>query len=192
MPQIVAAVRWRRLRGDIVSEVSRSGELWTDIGKAHSITTLEASNNSAEIAGLLSRRLVQLLRERSGRGPVRAETHWAGADALVTLFSGGYTKAESTLRNHGRIGTARAYRQALLDALQADARALVEQATGRTVSAFLSCTHHEPDVTAVIFLLEPLGGSDSDEAGMRGAGSAAAPRTTFPPSDGDGPPPHAA
>lgn len=123
----------------------------------------------------LSRGLVQLLRHRAGRGPTQAKAFWAGDDALLALFGGGYTKAEQTLWNQGRSDTAVAYRHAVLGALEDDMRAVVEAAVDRPVIAVMATAHHDPDVMAVVFLLEPLGGSDSTDAGLRGAGDSPAP-----------------
>jgi hypothetical protein len=58
----------------------------------------------------LSRGLVQLFRLRAGRGATQAKSFWAGDDALLVLFEGGYTKAEKTLWDQGRLDTAAAYR----------------------------------------------------------------------------------
>ena len=123
----------------------------------------------------LSRGLVQLFRHRAGRGPTQAKSFWAGDDALLVLFGGGYTKAEKTLWDQGRPDTAVAYRHAVLDALQGDMREVVEEALGRAVIAVLASAHHDPDVMAAVFLLEPLGGSGSGEAGRWGAGDEPAP-----------------
>jgi uncharacterized protein YbcI len=123
----------------------------------------------------LSRGLVQLFRHRAGRGPTQAKSFWAGDDALLVLFGGGYTKAEKTLWDQGRPDTAVAYRQAVLYALEDDMRAVVEESSGRAVAAVLSSAHHEPDVMAAVFLLEPLGGSGSGEARRWGAGEPPAP-----------------
>jgi pimeloyl-ACP methyl ester carboxylesterase len=71
------------------------------------------------------------------------------------LFGGGYTKAEQTLWDHGRPDTAAAYRLAVLDALEVDMRDVVERSVGRSVTAVLAAAHHDPDVIAAVFLLEP-------------------------------------
>jgi hypothetical protein len=123
----------------------------------------------------LSRGLVQLFRHRAGRGPTQAKSFWAGDDTLLVLFGGGYTKAEKTLWDQGRPGTAVAYRHAVLDALEGDMRGVVESALDRPVLAVLAAAHHDPDVMAAVFLLEPLGGSGSGEAGRWGAGDEPAP-----------------
>ena len=69
-----------------------------------------------------------------------------------------------------RPDTALAYRQAVLEALEDDMRSVVEAAVGRSVDAVLLTARHDPDVMAVVFLLEPLGGSGSAEVGRWGAG----------------------
>jgi hypothetical protein len=122
----------------------------------------------------MSRGLVQLFRHRAGRGPTKARSYWAGDDALLVLFGGGYTKAEKTLWSLGRPDTALAYRQAVLGTLEGDMRGVVETSVGRTVTAVLAAVHHEPDVMAAVFLLEPLGGRGSAESGRWGAGESPA------------------
>jgi Na+-translocating membrane potential-generating system MpsC-like protein len=86
------------------------------------------------------------------------------------VFEGGYTKAEQTLWGRGRPDTALAYRRAVLDALDADLHRIVEEAVDRRVRVILSSAQHEPDVMAIVFLLEPEGsaaGADGDGAGPR-------------------------
>jgi hypothetical protein len=126
-------------------------------------------NDSAALAAL-SRGLVQLFRHRAGRGPTQAKAYWTGDDALLMLFGEGFTKAEKTLWNQGRPDTARAYRRAVLDALECDMREVVETTLQRSVTAVMTAAHHDPDVMAAVFLLEPLGGSGSSDAGRWGAG----------------------
>ena len=139
----------------------------------------DASEQRQEL-GTLSRRLVQLMRFRAGRGPTEARCFWAGADALLVLFVGGFTKAERTLLDHGRTHMALAYRHAVQGALEQEMSAEVEQVTGRTVSAAMGCAHQEPDVVAQIFLLEPLGGSGDPVEEVWGAGHSPAPHDVSP------------
>jgi hypothetical protein len=127
----------------------------------------------------VARGLVQLLAHRAGRGPTHAKALWAGEDTVLVLFGGGYTKAEQTLWAYKRPEAALAYRQAVLDALEDDMRNVLEAQTGRSVSAVLACARYEPEVMAVVFLLEPLGGSGSLDAGLCGAGGEPAPHDTF-------------
>lgn len=123
-----------------------------------------------EVLGLLSRRLVQLLRHRAGRGPTQAKGFWAGDDVVLVLFGGGFTKAEKTLWDHGRAQTALAYRHCVQETLEDAMSHEVEAVTGRHVTAVLSCARQEPDVMAEIFLLEPHGDRGSAGAGDWDAG----------------------
>jgi uncharacterized protein YbcI len=148
------------------------------------MATLPATQLSAPPAhthslAALSRGLVQLFRHRAGRGPTRAKSFWAGEDAMLVLFGGGYTKAEKTIWEQGRPDTAVAYRHAVLEALEDEMRDVVERALGRAVVAVLATAHHDPDVMAAVFLLEPLGGSGSAEVGQWGADDESAPHPPF-------------
>jgi hypothetical protein len=145
------------------------------------VTQLSAPATRRPSLASISRGLVQLFRHRAGRGPTQAKSFWAGDDALLVLFGGGYTKAEKTLWDQGRPDTALAYRHAVFDALEGDMRKVVETAVGRRVDAVLVSAHHDPDVMAAVFLLEPLGGSGSAEVGRWGAGDEPAPH---PPLNG--------
>jgi Na+-translocating membrane potential-generating system (MpsC) len=71
------------------------------------------------------------------------------------IFGGGYTQAEKTLWEQGRPETAAEYRRAVMEALEDDMREVVERSLGRRVSAVLAAAHHDPDVMAAVFLLEP-------------------------------------
>jgi hypothetical protein len=143
----------------------------TSLPAAH----LESVRPDTHSLAVLSRGLVQLFRHRAGRGPTQAKSFWAGDDALLVLFGGGYTKAEKTLWDQGRFDTAVAYRHVVLEALEDDMRTVVQTSVGRAVVAVLASAHHDPDVMAAVFLLEPLGGSGSAEAGRWGAGDEPAP-----------------
>ena len=140
------------------------------------------SNSSAELStrrarahplAELSRGLVHLFRQRAGRGPTEARAFWAGDDAVLVLLGGGYTKAEQTLARQGRPEPALAYRQAVLATLEDEMRAALEASLGRRVEVVMGAAYHDPDVMAVVFLLEPLGGSGS--AGRWGTGEEPVP-----------------
>jgi uncharacterized protein YbcI len=114
----------------------------------------EASERTSnEALGALSRSLVQVLRHDAGRGPTQAKSHWAGGDAVMVLFGGGFTRAEQTLWSKGRHEAAREYRNAIQDAVRERMCAEVERHLGRRVVASMSAFHHEPDLIAEIFVL---------------------------------------
>jgi uncharacterized protein YbcI len=115
-----------------------------------------ARPGGGELLASISRRIVQLLARRAGKGPTKCKTHWAGSDMLVVVLGGGYTEAERTLYERGRAEDVRAYRTAIQDALAEDMAGEVKELTGRDVVAFMSTSHQDPDLLVEIFVLEPL------------------------------------
>jgi uncharacterized protein YbcI len=104
----------------------------------------------------LSRELVHLLRERGGRGPTQAKTYWLGEDALIVIFGDCFTQAEKTLWQAGAAEAADRYRRTVHEVLAPEMRSVVAEATSRTVIAEMGCSHHDPDLMAEIFMLEPV------------------------------------
>jgi uncharacterized protein YbcI len=96
------------------------------------------------VAEQISRGIVRLHSQYYGRGPTKAKTHLDG-NLVAVVLEETFTKAERTLVDRGE-----------KDAVQQigeEFTAIVEQATGRTVKAFLSETNLEEDVAVEIFLL---------------------------------------
>jgi uncharacterized protein YbcI len=108
-----------------------------------------------ELLASISRRIVQLLARHAGKGPTRCKTHWAGPDMLVVVLGGAYTEAERTLFERGRAEAVRAYRSAIQEVLREDMTREVEELTGRSVAAFMSTSHQDPDLLVEMFVLEP-------------------------------------
>lgn len=129
----------------------------------------EDDRPGGEVLASISTQIVQLLRDAVGKGPTRCKTHWAGADILLVVLGGGYLTSEQTLYAAGRAADVRAGRQALQDVLEGRMRAVVEQHVGRSVVAFMSAQHQEPDLQVEIFVLEPQG----DEGAPQRAGDGA-------------------
>ena len=116
--------------------------------------------HGGELLAAISRRVVQLLARYAGKGPTKCKTHWAGPDMLVVVLGGGYTEAEHTLHERGRGSEVHTYRNAIQEVLAQDMSREVEELTGRSVSAFMSTSHQDPDLQVEIFVLEPLRGED--------------------------------
>ncbi len=104
----------------------------------------------------LSSALVRLFRDFMGKGPDRCKSYWAGSDMLVILLSGGYTLAEQTLFEAGHGSAVQLSRAALQETLAERMRSTVEELSGREVVAFMSASHQDPDLSAEIFVLQPL------------------------------------
>jgi uncharacterized protein YbcI len=111
-----------------------------------------------EIASRISTGTVQLLNEYTGRGPTKAHTI-INRDSVTIILQDTLTKGERSLvaaeRSEEVLRSRWAYQQVMRD----DLSELVERAIDRTVIAFLSANHLDPDVAVEFFLLEPLDGA---------------------------------
>jgi uncharacterized protein YbcI len=100
----------------------------------------------------ISQGLVRLNSEYYGRGPTRARTYITG-DLVAVVLEETFTRAERTLVERGEVDAVQQIRRRFQQQMKEEFTAIVEQATGRTVRAFLSETNLEADVSVEIFLL---------------------------------------
>jgi uncharacterized protein YbcI len=112
------------------------------------------------IAGEISRRAVQLLREFTGRGPTKARTVVSHTSVMV-LLEDTLTKGERHLAASGKADIVLRGRHEFQWVMRDELVKLVEEETGRRVIAFMSANHIDPDMAAEIFVLEPTGDGDS-------------------------------
>jgi uncharacterized protein YbcI len=106
-----------------------------------------------ELNAALTDELVGIHAEHLGRGPAAASTFYHG-NMIVTTMHDALTKAEKVLVKKGRGDDVTEVRSLLRQQMEADLRAAVERLTGQKVLALLSGHHLEPDVSAVIFVLD--------------------------------------
>src|SRR5436190_4675082 len=97
-------------------------------------------------ATAISNAMTKLHREHYGRGPDNVRTT-LGEDHVICFLEDIYTPAERTLIEAGEIEAVRESRLAFQRAMEARFVEAVEASTGRTVRAFLSQTHIEPDIS---------------------------------------------
>jgi uncharacterized protein YbcI len=102
----------------------------------------------------ISTRLVQLHSRYYGKGPTRAKTHFVDG-TVVTLLRGGFTTVERTLLDTGQGESVYQMRRSFQQAMEDEFRRVVEEATGRTVVAYMSSINADPDLAVEIFVLEP-------------------------------------
>jgi uncharacterized protein YbcI len=100
----------------------------------------------------ISRGIVRLHSQYYGRGPTKAKTHMDG-NLVAVVLEETFTKAERTLVDRGEKDAVQQIRRRFQQQMAEEFTAIVEQATGRTVKAFLSETNLEEDVAVEIFLL---------------------------------------
>jgi uncharacterized protein YbcI len=102
----------------------------------------------------ISEAVVRLMADSTGRGPTKARTT-IDRDIVVVMLQNSLTAGERYLADNGRteqvLGTRRAYQEAM----RVDCVAAIEGLTGRTVVAFMSTNHIDPDLAAEVFVLEP-------------------------------------
>ena len=106
-------------------------------------------------AAAISNALVQLLHEYTGRGPTRARTT-IGDDLVVCVLADTLTKSERKLVDAGEQRLVLEERSAFQRLIREEAIGAVESVTGRTVKAFMSNNHIDPDVAVETFVLIPL------------------------------------
>lgn len=102
----------------------------------------------------ISRRTVMLYKEFYGKGPTRARTYYQD-DTVLVLLRGGFTRVEETLIRDGRGEAVHRQREAFQSSMHDRFKAVVEEETGRKAIAFMSASHHDPDLNAEVCILAP-------------------------------------
>jgi len=102
----------------------------------------------------ISNMVVGLVRDYTGRGPTKARTY-INDDLISVVLQDTLTKGELSLVRDGEaervLDTRKAYQRTMRDVLVAG----VEEVTGRTVVAFMSDNHIDPDMAVETFILAP-------------------------------------
>jgi uncharacterized protein YbcI len=106
------------------------------------------------LASQISRAIVQIWHEYTGRGPTKARTTITD-ELVIVLMADTLLKAEKNLATDGKVDQVLSMRRAFQDTMQAELTAVVEDLTGRKVMAFMSHNHVDPDLAAELFVLEP-------------------------------------
>lgn len=114
------------------------------------------------VAADISRGAVQILREYTGRGPTKARTV-ISKDTVAIVLGDTLTKGERSLVDMGEYEHVFHTRRSYQELMRADLVHLVENLSGRTVEAFFSDNHIDPDYAVEFFLLDPLPGIDAVE-----------------------------
>jgi uncharacterized protein YbcI len=92
--------------------------------------------------------------EAAGRGPTKARTT-IDRDLVVVVLQNSLTSGERYLADHDRTEQVLDMRRAYQDSMSTDCIAAIEDLTGRTVQAFMSANHIDPDLAAEVFILKP-------------------------------------
>ena len=122
-----------------------------DVPERHASASMQISNG-----------LSKLHRDYYGRGPNSVRTIF-GHDHVVTFLEDVRTPLDRTLLDAGETSSIVEVRRAFQRAMKERFVAVVEEATARTVRAFLSEVSLDPDISAEIFVLDRIA-ADPDPA----------------------------
>jgi uncharacterized protein YbcI len=112
----------------------------------------------------ISTSIVGMLREFYGRGPMKAKTYALDDIIVVVMRGSGFTAIEKTMMDSGEPEKVVAMREDFQRVMARRYKDLIEDLTGRTVVAFLSQAHVDPDITMEIFFVDrPLDGYGAAE-----------------------------
>jgi uncharacterized protein YbcI len=124
--------------------------------ETEAVESMPHGSASGEKLAQISTGLVQLHSRYYGKGPTKAKTHMFN-DTVISILRGGFTTVERTLIDQGDVDAVYAMRRSFQTAMGEQFTAVVEEATGRKVIAYMSQIHEDPDLAVEIFVLEPLG-----------------------------------
>jgi uncharacterized protein YbcI len=121
--------------------------------------SLEHGPDRGALLAAVSNTIVGLHKRYYGKGPTKARSYLVD-DMLVCVLRGGMTRAEQTLLESGRGELVTRQRQEFQAAIRDEFISAVEGLTGERVTAFMSASSPEPDVSVEIFMLDNGRGSD--------------------------------
>jgi uncharacterized protein YbcI len=115
-----------------------------------------------EVLTAISDGMVALLKEFYGRGPTRTKSYYED-DLVVCVLRGGFSRVEQTLLEGGRGATVIQQRMEFQELMRERFEAVIESATGRRVTGFMSGNQQQPDMMCEVFVLAPTDLLDPDE-----------------------------
>jgi uncharacterized protein YbcI len=98
--------------------------------------------------------IVKLLHEYTGRGPTNARAY-IHDDLITVVLQDSLTMGERSLIREGKTDVVLAARTAFQEVMGPRMILAVERHTGRSVRAFVSANHLDPDIAVETFLLAP-------------------------------------
>src|SRR3954464_4322880 len=105
------------------------------------------------VSAAISRAVVRLFSEHTGRGPTKARTTIDG-DLVVVLLHDSMTRAEKTLVPAGKPAEVLRIRRTFQETMRPSLIEAVEGLTERTVLSFMSANDVDPDAAAEIFVMD--------------------------------------
>jgi len=107
-----------------------------------------------DVTAAISDAMASLLSRHTGRGATSSWTAFS-RDLIVCVMGDALTKGEKSLVQYGRPEAVLSIRRAYQESMARDAISIVEELSGRRVTAFMSDNHIDPDLAVEIFILQP-------------------------------------
>ncbi|HWF52053.1 MAG TPA: DUF2294 domain-containing protein [Solirubrobacteraceae bacterium] len=124
-----------------------------------SVEAGQVTLGGGKLLAAISNRIVAILRDHYGRGPMKAKTYALDDLIVVVMRGSGFTALEQTIMDSGEPDRVVAMRHDFQRVMTKRFTETIEELTGRNVVAFLSQAHVEPDITMEIFFVDgPLEG----------------------------------
>jgi uncharacterized protein YbcI len=101
----------------------------------------------------ISTAIVRLMREYTGRGPMKARTT-IRENVVLVMLEQTLTKGEQVLVTKGRSENVLALRREYQEAMREESSEKIAELTGRDVIAMMSANHLAPDLAAEIYVLD--------------------------------------
>jgi uncharacterized protein YbcI len=126
---------------------------WLDVSSGNPSDLSERALSGGRLLAEITNRIVAFTREHYGRGPIKAKTYVLD-NLIVCVLSNGFTPIEATMMEGGEPHRVLEMRRDFQRMMKVRYSEMIEQLTGRSVLAFLSQAHVEPDLTIEMFLMD--------------------------------------
>jgi uncharacterized protein YbcI len=107
-----------------------------------------------DVTAAISDAMASLLSRHTGRGATSSRTT-ISRNLIVCVMGDALTKGEKSLVQHGRPEVVLSIRSAYQETMAREAISIVEELSGRRVTAFMSNNHIDPDLAVETFVLQP-------------------------------------
>jgi uncharacterized protein YbcI len=107
-----------------------------------------------DVTSAISDAMASLLSRHTGRGATSSWTTFS-RDLIVCVMGDALTTGEKSLVHYGRPEAVLSIRRAYQESMAQEAISIVEELSGRRVTAFMSNNHIDPDLAVEIFALRP-------------------------------------
>jgi uncharacterized protein YbcI len=114
-----------------------------------------AAKVQQSVVAEIAREMVRLYKDQFGRGPTKAKVNFAGPDIVICTLENSLTPVEHRLAALGEDQRLRDTRSFFQHVTRDQFCAVIEQALGRQVRAFVSGLDTKVDVASEVFYLRP-------------------------------------